>query len=467
MSEPAAGQESAREPGLLGLAAPLVVSFTLRSLLTSIDIPYTRWLDEPDAALAAMGLFFPLDFAFIACWVGTSSALTSHLSRALGERNEPRLRQLLRVTTGLLLLLMLGFFLLAGLAWWLAPHLGQLEPPVVRAFRIYAPIVLAGNALFGLWSVLPDSLVKAHHDTRTTMISGLASGFLNLGLNTLFVPVLGLGLAGLALATTLARLGGLAYASWAVRGLERRRREAWAREPERLTSALLPAPTRALLVLAVPSALTWVLVASESLIVNGALAWLPEATSSIAAYALYQRASVLLSMPIVALSVAVLPWVARRIGEGRAAEVGPALRRAHAAAYAYVLLLATPLCLLGGQALARALGRAAATEALAGAAIRWGAPLALCAVIPFLLARPTFEALQRGWPGLLLALLRYLALAFPLALGGAALARALGQEPFLGLVGGLIGGSALTSLVSAVWLRQALRRLPSGPPLSA
>jgi Na+-driven multidrug efflux pump len=458
---------SAREPGLLALAAPLVVSFTLRSLLTSIDIPYTAWLDEPDAALAAIGLFFPLEFAFIACWVGSSSALTSHLSRALGEKNEPRLRQLLGASARLLVALMVAFLVLAAATWALAPRLG-LDPAVVRAFRVYAPIVLAGNALFGLWSVLPDSLVKAHHDTRTTMISGLVSGSLNLALNTLFVPVLGLGLPGLALATCLARLGGLTWATVAVRRLERSRRAAWAREPaplpdlsprDRLAAQLLPEPYRALLVLAVPSTLTYVLVASESVIVNAALSRLPEATPSIAAYALYQRASMLLSMPLVALSVAVLPYVSRRVGEGRAREVGPALRRGVVAGYTYVLLVATPLCLLGGEALARALGRAAATEALAGAAIQWATPLGLCAVIPFTLARPTIEALQRGTPGLLLAFLRYALLAAPLALGGIAAARALGREPFLGLVGGLIAGSAATSLVGAVWLRRALATL--------
>lgn len=450
--------EPAREPGLLALAAPLVISFTLRSLLTSIDIPYTRWLPEPDAALAAMGLFFPLDFAFIACWVGCSSALTSHLSRAMGQRNEERLRQLLAVTTRLLLGLMALFLGLAALAWWLAPRLGQLEPAVVRAFRLYAPIVLAGNALFGLWSVLPDSLVKAHHDTKTTMISGLASGFLNLALNTLFVPVLGLGLVGLALATTLARLGGLAYATLAVRRLELQRRARWRATPQPPGGeGLLPHPARALLALGVPSALTWLLVSSESVIVNGALAWLPEATSSIAAYTLFQRVTMLLSMPVVALSVAVLPYVARRVGEGRGHEVRPSLLTALGAAYGYALLVAAPLCLLGGPALARALGRAASTEQLAGLAIRWGTPLSLCALIPFVLVRPTFEALQRGTPGLLLAILRYLVLAFPLALGGAALARQAGLDPFLGLIGGLIAGSGATSLVSLLWLRGALR----------
>ena len=456
-----------REPGLIALAAPLVVSFTLRALLTSVDLPYTAFLPEPDAALAAMGLFFPLEFAFIACWVGSSSALTSHLSRAMGARDEPRLRQLLGASARLLVGLALGFLLLAGAAWQLAPRLG-LEPAVTRAFQVYAPIVLLGNALFGLWSVLPDSLVKAHHDTRTTMIAGLATAFLNLGLNTLFVPVLGLGLAGLAAATTLARLGGLSYALLAARALERRRRAAWAAEARSLeapaaspATGLLPRPYRALLALAVPSALTYALVAGESLIVNLVLARAyADATPAIAAWALYHRAGTLLFMPIVACSVAVLPFVARRLGEGRAAEVGPALRQALLLAYGYALLLAAPLCLLGGPALARALGRAAATEELAAAAIRWAVPAGLLAAIPFALTRPTFEALQRGLPGLLLALLRYLLLAFPLALGGAEAARALGYEPLLGVAAGLILGSAATSLAGGLWLRAALRALP-------
>ena len=87
-------------------------------------------------------------------------------------------------------------------------------------------------------------------------------------------------------------------------------------------------------------------------------------------------------------------------------------------------------------------------------------PAGLLAAIPFALTRPTFEALQRGLPGLLLALLRYLLLAFPLALGGAEAARALGYEPLLGVAAGLILGSAATSLAGGLWLRAALRALP-------
>ena len=41
-----------------------------------------------------------------------------------------------------------------------------------------------GVATCGFWSILPDSIIKAHHDTTSTMVAGIISGVANLVLNT-------------------------------------------------------------------------------------------------------------------------------------------------------------------------------------------------------------------------------------------------------------------------------------------
>lgn len=451
---------------LLALAWPLVISFTARALLSAIDLPYASTIG--DAAVAAIGLFFPLEFLFIACWVGASAALTSHLSRAMGERHEERARQLVRVSLGVCAALML-IFLGVALGTWLAADRLGLPPRTAEAFAVYAPVAVAGVALFGFWSIIPDSIIKAHHDTRSTMIAGLISGFTNLGLNTLFVFGFGLGLLGIALATGLARLASLSYALWRMRLLEAARRAQWASEPPPppprgrragfTREGLFSRPLSALLALGIPSALTYALMGTELFLVNAVLSRFEQATAAIAAYAIYHRAQAIALMPVIALGVAVLPFVARLVGEGQHEAMRSQLYRAFGLAAAYVLLVATPLCLLGGEALAVALGDAAATQTLAAFAVRYAAPVAALVTIPFLLCRPAFEALQRGGPGLVMATMRYLLLAAPLAYAGATIARDHGFDPFYGLLAGLLSGTAVTSVAFLVWLIDALKDL--------
>lgn len=454
--------KAARPPApLLVMAAPLMVSFTVRSLLTAVDLPYGAMLG--DAAVAAMGLAFPLEYAFIAVWVGLSGAMTSHLSRAMGERSEQRLGLIVRATTRLVVAAAVLFSLFALAIYVGADHL-DLDPAVATNFKVYASVVVAGAAIIGFWSVIPDSIVKAHHDTRSTMVAGLLSGGMNVVLNTLFMFVFDWGILGLAMATNLARLAGLAYALARARRLEDERRRAWGASSSGAPAdtpaglALARRPYRTLLVLAVPSSLAFVLMGAEGLIANAILTRFEGATASLAAFAIYHRTSLLLLMPVAGTGVAVVPFVARAIGEGRRDDVRRSLGQAFALAAAYGLALIPLSWLLGGP-VARFLGDAPETERLAGFAVQLAAPLAVLVGAPFVLSRSTFEGLQRGLPGLLMAAVRYLCLSGPLGYAGATLATRAGHAPLHGLLAGILIGTALSSSAFAAWAWKTLRRL--------
>src|SRR5262245_40356555 len=84
------------DPSVLRMAAPLVVSFWMRSLFTFVDTIYASTLG--DASVAAIGLSLPFEFLMIAVWVGLSTGLTSNLARAMGARPGDRIRQYLGST---------------------------------------------------------------------------------------------------------------------------------------------------------------------------------------------------------------------------------------------------------------------------------------------------------------------------------------------------------------------------------
>jgi Na+-driven multidrug efflux pump len=433
------------------MAAPIVVSFLMRSAFTFVDTIYAATIG--DTAVAAVGLSIPLEFLMIACWVGVSTGLTSHLSQAMGARQGARIDQVLGVARRIVWALVPVFTLIGVGCYVFADRLG-LSPEVERAFAIYCSVLIGGSAFTSFWSILPDSIVKAHHDTRATMWAGIWSNLINVGLNTVFTFVFHWGVFGIAFSTVVGRLGGLVYA------LNKASKHEAARRARGLDTnpALDPAPFRSLMTLAVPAALTYGLIAVEATVVNRLLAMQPDSTSAIAAYGIYYRVVQFAVMPIIATSVAVLPFVARRYGAGDVEGVRRGLREAMLAGVAYCLLLVLPALYLGGGALARALGKAEATVHLTRLAL-YLAPFAALSSVPFLLCRPVFEGLGRGRPGLTMAVLRYVVLMVPFGLGGMALGRSFDWPPLSGLLVGLIAASTLASTIFYAWMARTLRAL--------
>jgi Na+-driven multidrug efflux pump len=441
----------AASSSILKMAAPLVVSFWMRSLFTFVDTVYAAYLG--DAAVAAIGFSIPLEFILIACWVGVSTGLTACLSRAMGAREGARIDQLLSTTRRIIWALMPMFAGLAVILYLGAEHLG-LAPHTAHLFAVYGGVLIGGSAFTAFWSIIPDSIVKAHHDTRSTMWAGIWSNVINVVLNTLFTFVFGWGVFGIALSTVLGRFGGLIYAL----------RKAAAHEAARKASeldtvpTLDPAPLRSIMALAIPAALTYSLMAVETSLVNWLLTGQPNATSSIAAYGIFYRVMLFAVMPIIAASVAILPFVARRFGEGDLPAVRRGLRQVVLASIGYCVVVVTPALGLTAPAIARILAESQVTADLTRMAL-WLCPLACLALVPLQLLRPAFEGLQRGWPGLIMAILRYVILAPPAAFLGKELAIQIGTPAIHGIVVGLICASTLSSLVFFVWLQRVLVRL--------
>ena len=442
----------ARPPSILRLAAPLVISFWMRAGFTLVDTVFASRLG--DAAVAAIGLAVPFEFLMIAVWAGLSTGLTSSMSRSMGAREGAKIEQYVgaawRMVAGVVAL-----FVAVGVGIRLfAPRL-PVEADVARDFAVYGSVLIGGNALTSLWSIVPDSIVKAHQDTRATMYAGIISEVIGVVLNVLFMFVLHLGIFGIALSDVIGKLGGLAYAMRVSRRLEAARRLADT-GPER--SARDPAPYRAILALAVPTSLTFALMAFESGIVNAVLGSFPDAKEAIAAYSIYFRVSMFSIQPILAIGVAMLPFVARLFGAGDLAAVRRGLREAGSAAAVYAIFVVGAAMLTAGPWLAGRLAESPVTARYAAFALRL-VPLACLAGTPFILCRPVFEGLRRGMPGLVMAIVRYLVLTAPAAWLAIRIARDVGEPPIFGLLPALVGVALACSVIFALWTRGTLAGL--------
>jgi Na+-driven multidrug efflux pump len=440
---------AAASPSVLRMAAPLVVSFWMRAGVTLIDTVYAARVG--DSAVAAIGLTVPFEFIMIAVWVGLSTGLTSGLSRAMGAREGARIEQYLRRSWRLVAIISPLFTLLAAGVWIFGSKVG-LEATTARQFQIYGTVLIGGSAFTTFWSIIPDSLIKAHQDTRSTMWAGIITNVINVSLNTVFVFVFEWGVFGIALSTVLARIGGLAYALARARFHERRR----IASGETSGTEIDPHPYRTILALAIPSSITFVLIALETGAVNGLLAHMEHATETIAAYSIYYRVVLFSLQPVIATSVAMLPFAARRFGAKDLTGVRRGLRQTGLATSAYALLALGPVMMVASPWIADRLSESVLTREYTTFALRT-VPLACFTGALFLLCRPVFEAMNRWQPGLVMAVVRYLILTVPLAWSGMVVAHRLGHPPLYGLIGGLLVTAAISSTAFALWLRSALK----------
>jgi len=440
------------------LAAPLVVSFWLRSAFAWVDTIFASMLHDQqggslgDASIAAIGLTLPFEFLLTACWVGSSNGLTARLAAAMGAGEHERVEQLKRASVRIIWALC-ALFVAVAVGIWIFAGRTPLEPLVAQQFRIYATVLLGGSAFTAFWAILPDSLVKAHHDTRSTMWAGLWSSITNVVLNALFVFVFGWGIFGIALSTVLSRLAGLAYAIGRARMHENARRAA----SDGLRAGVYARPVRAILALSIPSAITYVLMAGESLAVNGLLANSQDSTPLLAAWSIFDRTVRFLAMPLIATSVAMLPLAARLAGQGDAGAIRAEMRLGFRAGLIYIGALVTPLALFAGPPAARALADLPLTAEFGAASMVW-VPLAVFGFLPFLLARSAFDGLQRPRPGLVASLLRAFVLVVPLVWVGMEFHSSFG----LTRIAGACAGFGVATVIAAFGLYGwTVRRLES------
>lgn len=442
-----------RSKTLLQLAAPLALSFTLRFFFQAVDLVYARSID--DAAVAAIGFWTPFNGVMIAIWVGLSAGFTSSLSAAFGRRDEDRIRSL---KAGILKILfaLVPVLTLSGVAMWFAvPHMG-LEPDLAEAFRIYATTLCLGMPLASFWSIHPDSIVKAHHDTRSTMNAGFIATGTNILLNALFVLVLDFGVFGLALGTVLSRISSLLYAIRRARALEAGRvGPEWEPKPGGDEQPWPPA-TRAILALSVPAALTFLLTAAETSVINGLLVQVENSTAAIAAMAVYSQLLMLSIMPTIGVSVAVVPFVARNVAEGQLATVAANVRQT----MFWCAVSALSVTFVAGVLFPEQLGafflKDEESEGVPEVAITILRllPLAALAALPFTILRPIFEALQKPRLGVVVSVLRFLVFSIPLLFVGRWAAPSLGLEPLTGIVAATIVAAALASVTTYLLARR-------------
>ena len=194
------------------LAIPASVGFIFNTLFNVVDTYYGGRIST--AALAAMGLTFPVFFIILAMGMGMGTGTTALISQSLGAgRNEEADKiGYQAVTFSVINSILLTIFGLA-VAPFLFRILGATDNYLDIAVK-YMDTILYGTVFFLINSIL-NSLLTARGDTRTYRNYLIVGFFLNLILDPWFIyggfgfPALGI--RGIGFSTVLIQFMGTIY----------------------------------------------------------------------------------------------------------------------------------------------------------------------------------------------------------------------------------------------------------------
>lgn len=184
---------------LLMFALPLMFNSVIDSLYSTADtVMMGRFAGtEAMAAVGASGQ--PINL-LVTLFAGIALGVNVTCANLRGARKGRELRQCMysSVLTGLLAGCLVA---VVGLCFS-RPLLQAMDTPkkILDDAALYMNIRLASGPVW-LLSAFCVNIFYAHGDTRTPAVISLASGLVNVGLNVVFVPVMGMGVEGVALAT--------------------------------------------------------------------------------------------------------------------------------------------------------------------------------------------------------------------------------------------------------------------------
>ena len=316
---------------LARLAGPMIVGIASVAVFGLVDTWFVSRLGG--AELAALGFAFPVMMIVSSIAFGLGTGVTSALSRAVGAGDEARAR---RLTTDALLLAVAVVAVVAGAGMvaveplFVALGAGpEALPHVVEYMRIW----FAGS-VFLVVPMVGNAALRATGDTRTPALIMVAAGAMNAALDPLLIfglgPLEGLGVAGAALASVIARAGTLVVSLYVLG----RREGLLARQRPAVSEVL--ASWRAIVAVGAPAALTNLALPITMALVTREVA--EHGAAAVAAFGAGGRVEMLAGIPALAVAAGMAPFAGQNHGAGQRDRVAAGLRLAVAFAVSWGLL---------------------------------------------------------------------------------------------------------------------------------
>src|SRR5512133_2292108 len=187
------------EKAVIKLSIPIIVAMAVQTIYSLTD---TFWVAGLGAdALAAVGFAFPFFVIQMALTSGLGVGGGAAISRRIGARDKAGADNV-AVHTFVIMLVFTVALTVIGLALvrdlFVYSGAGETTPLGVA----YARVIFAGSFVFFFTNV-SNSILRSEGDSKRSMQSMVLGSLLNVVLDPIFIYVLGMGVAGAALATVL------------------------------------------------------------------------------------------------------------------------------------------------------------------------------------------------------------------------------------------------------------------------
>ena len=192
-------------PKILTFAIPLMLSGILQLLFNAADIVIAgRFSASADRAIAAVGSTSAIVNLLVSLFIGMSVGVNVLAARFFAAKQHKEMQETVHTAVALsivsgIILIVIGELLCHRILVWV-----DSPEDVIGLSSIYLRIYFLGMPMTLLYN-FGNAIHQAIGDTRTPLICLTLAGIINVSLNLLFVIVLGLDVAGVALATILSQ----------------------------------------------------------------------------------------------------------------------------------------------------------------------------------------------------------------------------------------------------------------------
>ncbi len=188
---------------ILLFSLPLIAQSWLQVLFNAADVIVVGRFVGP-TALAAVGCTASLVNLILNVFMGLSVGANVVVARYLGAKNDVAIEQSVHTTIGLsvlsgIILTVIGFFGSPVFLIWMSTP-AEVLPQATLYLRVYF-LGIISSMLYNFGA----AILRAIGDTQRPLIFLLISGVLNVILNVIFVTVIRLDVAGVALATIISQ----------------------------------------------------------------------------------------------------------------------------------------------------------------------------------------------------------------------------------------------------------------------
>ena len=188
---------------IIQLAIPAIMGLVIMALYNAVDTMFVAWLGTE--AAGATQVVLPSMMLMPALSMLFAMGGAAYISRLLGQGDKERPNKVSSTmfffTLGTGILLMIGFYaFLDPLLYFFGASESVL--PVARQYAIW---IFAGT-IFQMANMTMNNLLRSEGSAMFSMIGMMSGAILNIILDPIFIFVLGLGIKGAAMATTLSAI---------------------------------------------------------------------------------------------------------------------------------------------------------------------------------------------------------------------------------------------------------------------